>query len=1637
MVLTAASYTQLAVCLRLSLCLIFTLSVAVLAQGQTSATYHLHKDASTTATLLQLKTAGPDAASVALQTANLKNQAVGEKLIRAFDTQSGVPNANGVIASGSAVTFTVWMKKTGNSGTMFPRVKLNLNSSGGTSIFTVTGTTALSTTLTKYILTGTVPSNVSMSATDRFYLWVGVNLTVSPNANTMAELDVEGTLNGNYDSQINVPLPNPPPPSITSLSQNSGPVGASITITGTNFGATQGTSTVTFNGTAAAPTSWGATSITAPVPAAATTGPVVVTVSGQASNGVTFTVTPKVDSLNPTSGPVGTSVTISGSTFGATQGTSTVKFNGTTATPTSWTATSIAAPVPTAATTGPVVVTVNGNASNGVTFTVTPKINSLNPTSGVVGTSVTISGNTFGPTQGTSTVTFNGTTATPTSWTATSIAVPVPAAATTGPVVVTVNGQASNSVTFTVTPVISTLTPNAGLAGTSVTVAGTGFGATQGTSTIQFNGTTASPTSWNSTQIVAPVPAGATTGNVVVTVQSVVSAGKLFYVTLPPVATITAPANGAIFDVPAFVQMEGTASDPDGTIAKVEFYVANTKIGEDTTAPYSFLWRNAPAGSHSLSVEAVDNVGARTRSAAIAITVNAIPVPPEGAPCSAGPAASFQFIPHDLGDYNVTTINLAPCETIEVREIHDQMNDGNLGTNLRVAYYNNEGLELHSQVLSGFFDKNHEFPAWTPEPFPWRGVRAPAGLPAYLYVEAVHVLGHGSPGRPYYPTDPVYNFSITRAARQNYNLGGTTIQNAPVTPYFPYTYYGSLRVEELQGQYYKFRLEPGQSVRATGLVEGNQNYGALFKLDIYDAVGNLITTNPLGWTLVAAYGPKFYTTSFFVNPNPTASDFYVRAQSTLWPVYDFDITLEVEACPVPSENDPNTPDATGMGPLTPTSAEYQFPAGIDTDVLPPNLDDFVDDDPNVLTGREVELWARVYRPTSLSGGPYPLIVFLHGNHGTCGTGNPRVDDDRGYTLNGMCGFVPFFISGGSGGSLRNDSNDWLGMKVTIGAKPVVLKSLGRLFNPANSGSHTVKVVRISDNSTVASVLVPMTGVTAGTFKYQNLPSPVTLPANTSYYIVSQEFHGGDTWADSNTTAFGRDVATINAAVSSPDGVTGWNVGTTPGRSYGLLDFKYDLVAPDNYTIVPNHRGYDYLANNLASRGYIVVSINANRGITQGPEVAGDRSLIMARGRLVLRHLQRLREWNANGGTPPSLGVDLQGKLDFTNVGLMGHSRGGEGVRAAQSIYTALNSPEATMWQGLIPNLQFKGIFEIAPTDDRRSETGTGLVARGTNWNVLLPICDGDVFTLEGVRAFDRLLALTPTDTESPTPKSTYTVWGANHNFYNTEWKSSEFRTRCTGRGNVQLYTSGASASTTQQQTSLASVLAFFRGNVGTAPDPNFNKNFNPRYGLPSVITSITKVDRGYMPTFNVSSNLVGKDFTTGTDLCAAGSGDECSGSGLTANVGVVQDHDPDQRAARVNWLSSGPNTYYQANWAAIDVHDFLNLDFRVSRQLNLLDNPPGRTTFSIQLVLANGLSNAVSLCKYVDLRGPVSGVSCANETGPCIDQPHPHALLQTVRIPLGDFGSVDLTDVRGVRFSFNNTSSGSINLANIRFTSGP
>jgi len=545
------------------------------------------------------------------------------------------------------------------------------------------------------------------------------------------------------------------------------------------------------------------------------------------------------------------------------------------------------------------------------------------------------------------------------------------------------------------------------------------------------------------------------------------------------------------------------------------------------------------------------------------------------------------------------------------------------------------------------------------------------------------------------------------------------------------------------------------------------------------------------------------------------------------------------------------PDGTLIGPLATTSSEYRFAASIDPDILP---------------GIATEIWARVYRPTTLNDPPYPLLVFLHGNHGTCGHGvNPRIDDNCQYTVSGTC--------------------------------------------------------------------------------------------------------------------------------------------------------------PAGYVVTPNHEGYGYLADRLASWGYVVVSINANRGITCGGGVAGDPFLILARGRLVLKHIQLLSQWNRIAGTTPlSLGLGssgLLGRLDLGSVGLMGHSRGGEGVRTGYNMYRAGGSP----WPARIVDiLTTQGIFEIAPVD---GQNPTPQNSDGTNWAVLLPMCDGDVSDLEGVRAFDRTIRIFSED--YVTPKATYTVWGANHNYYNTEWQTSDSG-GCTGPGNIPLFLMPV-GSPSQRTTALASVNAFFRATVFDTPtsagyNPAFMQNFNTQYSLPPVVTGVTRVDRGFTEAADAAITTRVEDFQAATGTNSPYNVPNQIQVPATIAHGSVPNHAPIQRAGLISWTALGG--FFQTNWTLAgigrDATAYVTLDIRVSRQSSGL-NPVSATNFSIRLVRNdNVLSNPVQLSSYTSLVGPVGGPGGL------------HPILQTARIPLVAFGAFDLTRLHGVRFTFDSNATGAIYLGDIRLS---
>jgi IPT/TIG domain len=225
-------------------------------------------------------------------------------------------------------------------------------------VVTITGTNFDNPNVTVVDFNGTnAPDFTIVSATQ---------LRVTVPAATDGPIHVTNGTIATSSTNFDVATPGTCTPTITSFTPTCGPVGTSVSITGTNlFDASNSAGTVKFfnNKTATSTTAVSPTQISAVVPSGATTGKISVdTGVGTAPSSATdFTVAAAcatITGFTPTSGPVGTVVTITGTGF---TGATAVSFNNVNATSfTVNSATQITATVPTGATTGKIRVTVGG-----------------------------------------------------------------------------------------------------------------------------------------------------------------------------------------------------------------------------------------------------------------------------------------------------------------------------------------------------------------------------------------------------------------------------------------------------------------------------------------------------------------------------------------------------------------------------------------------------------------------------------------------------------------------------------------------------------------------------------------------------------------------------------------------------------------------------------------------------------------------------------------------------------------------------------------------------------------------------------------------------------------------------------------------------------------------------------------------------------------------------------------------------------------------------------------------------------------------------------------------------------------------------------------------------------------------------
>ena len=149
---------------------------------------------------------------------------------------------------------------------------------------------------------------------------------------------------------------------------------------------------------------------------------------------------------------------------------------------------------------------------------------------------------------------------------------------------------------------------------------------------------------------------------VVVDADGVPSVAKM--VTLgngAPSVTLTQPLNDATFTAPATIDLAATASDSDGSVAKVEFFNGATKLGEDSTVPYTYSWTGVPAGGYVLTARATDDLGAQTSSSARTVTVTGGSAPPSFGNTAIGSASEAAGAGYKFG--STYTLNQAGTAT--------------------------------------------------------------------------------------------------------------------------------------------------------------------------------------------------------------------------------------------------------------------------------------------------------------------------------------------------------------------------------------------------------------------------------------------------------------------------------------------------------------------------------------------------------------------------------------------------------------------------------------------------------------------------------------------------------------------------------------------------------------------------------------------------------------------------------------------------------------------------------------------------------------------------------------------------------------------------------------------------------------
>ena len=467
-----------------------------------------------------------------------------------------------------------------------------------------------------------------------------------------------------------------------------------------------------------------------------------------------------------------------------------------------------------------------------------------------------------------------------------------------------------------------------------------------------------------------------------------------------------------------------------------------------------------------------------------------------------------------------------------------------------------------------------------------------------------------------------------------------------------------------------------------------------------------------------------------------------------------------------------------------------------------------------------------------------------------------------------------------------------------------------------------------------------------------------------------------------------------------------------------------------YESITSFRGYDYLAKQMASHGYIVISISCN-SINASDNGVADYGM-EGRGELVQHHMDLWNTWNTTGGGP--FDTLFIGKLDMQNVGTMGHSRGGEGVVVNALYNRSLGSPYG-----------IKAVISLAPVDFFRE------VLNDVAFMNVAPYCDGDVSDLQGVHYYDD--ARYP-GTDDNTPKHSVLMMGANHNFYNTVWTPGEYIAGTSddwddwiggGDPHCGMDAPGNKRLSPDEQQSAfnAYASAFFRYYIGG--EKQFTPIVNADDIIPPASSTLdssqvfvsyqapdsmrTDINRT-LTTANEDVNTLPGDVNTNSIsnyyICGNGSIEsDCGISGWSNKV----PHESDYNGLSQQNMEWNSATDWYENEIPAGNSDFTArkyLQFRTA--VNYSDSPDGEDLdFSVELTDTAGNTSVKKISDYSHVLYDPPGEEYWDL---------PKVLFNTVKIPVRDFDGINLRQISSVKFIFDQSEDGSILITDLALSGG-